>query len=298
MPPQFCVIANGKSGQNSRSNRAIEDCIAVLGDSTRRLDWSPKSDLNTIVDRAISQGATCVVAAGGDGTVMAVAQAMLGREVPLAVLPLGTFNFFARGLGLSEDPSDAARQILDGTPHDILVGQVNDQVFLNNASLGIYPSILKARETVYRRWGRRRLAAHWSVIKTMLRFRKPMQVTLDVDGTQTRRSTAMIFVARSAYQLEYFGLQGADLISDDRFAVLVARARGRRRLFQLAWRLASGSAVEGRDYDLISAGMLSVTTDRKRRILAFDGEKRLERSPFDFRMSGQPLRIILPKAAR
>ncbi|SEN76841.1 diacylglycerol/lipid kinase family protein [Palleronia pelagia] len=294
MPAQIRVIANHKSGRNSRDRQAIEQAMEVFGPDARRIDWQPGSDLSALIDRAVADGGDLVVAAGGDGTVMATAGAMVGRDVPMAVLPLGTFNFFARGLGFSEDPETAARQIVDGQPHDIRVGRVNGQTFLNNASLGIYPKILRERETVYRRWGRRRIAAHWSVLKTMLRFRKPLRLTLDLDGQRSEERTAMIFVARSAYQLDFFGLNGADLISDDRFAVLVARARSRRRLMALAWRLARGKAVEGQDYELLSARSLTVKTARKKATLAFDGEKRRETSPFEFRMSDDPLRIILP----
>ena len=293
---RICLISNKKSGQNAKDRGAIERALAVLGEGARRVDWDAKSDdIKTTVAAEIDTGADLVIAAGGDGTAMAVAGAMNGRDVPFSVLPLGTFNFFARGLGLSENPEEAARQILEGTPHDVRVAEVNGQVFLNNASLGIYPEILKERETVYSRWGRRRIAAHWSVVKTFLRFQRPMKVTMTTDAGTERRRTALIFVARSAYQLGLFGIEGEAAIESDRFAVLVARVTGRRQLFRLAWRLTRKSIREGRDYDLIATRKLDVVVARRRALLAFDGEKRRESSPFRFRMSEKPLRIVLPK---
>ena len=191
----------------------------------------------------------------------------------MGVLPMGTFNFFARGLGLSEVPEEAARQLLDARPHRIRVGTVNGRAFLNNASIGIYPAILKERETVYSRWGRFRLAAHWSVLKVFLRFRKPMKLTIETDaGTETRR-TPLVFAARSAYQLDSFGLDGAEAIDRDRFAVLIARASGRRALLAMTLRLALRAPKRGRDYDLIATRSLVVTTRRARTLVAFDGEK-------------------------
>lgn len=293
---RICLIYNKKSGQNANDRGAIERALEIFGSRAHHAEWDVTcDDIHDTVAAELARGADLIVAAGGDGTAMAVAGAMRGKGVPFAVLPLGTFNFFARGLGLSEDPGEAARQILDGTPHDIRVAEANGQVFLNNASLGIYPSILKERETVYARWGRRRIAAHWSVVKTFLRFQRPMKVTMTTDeGTQTRR-TALIFVARSAYQLHHFGIKGEAAIADDRFAVLVARGSGRFALFHLAWRLARGSIREGRDYDLITTRKLDVEVSQRRALLAFDGEKRRDRSPFRFRMSETPLRIILPE---
>ena len=298
MPRTICLIANRKSGQNSRDREVISRAMEALGDGTIRLDWSPGQPIADVVTKALSHDPDFVVAAGGDGTIMAVAGALLGRGVPMGVLPLGTFNFFARGLGLSEVPEDAAVQLLTGTPHEIRIGMVNGRAFLNNASLGVYPSILKERETVYSRWGRFRMAAHWSVLKVFLRFRKPMKVTITTDeGSRTRR-TPLVFVARSSYQLDFFGIDGTEAIDTDRFAVLIARAESRRGLLAMTMRLIMRRPVRGRDYDLISTATLRVETSRKRSLVAFDGEKARLAGPFEFRMSDRPLTIILPHAER
>ncbi|MCA8880139.1 MAG: NAD(+)/NADH kinase [Rhodobacteraceae bacterium] len=289
------IIANPKSGRNSRDRDAIASSLKIFGeDATLEMISSP-DEIGRLVDRACTNGADVIVAAGGDGTATAVAAAMLGRPQAMAVLPLGTFNYFARGLGFDEDPVEAARQIASGEPHAISVGVVNGQSFLNNASLGIYPVVLRARESVYSRWGRWRLAAHWSLIRTFLRFRRPMKVTLRFGGTEETRRTALVFVARSAYQLERFGLEGADAISDDHFAVLVARAATRRDLWRMAFRLAIGSVEAGRDYDFFSSDDLTIDIHRRgASLLAFDGEKRRARGPFRFSMSTDALKIMLP----
>ncbi|TDL76238.1 hypothetical protein E2L08_14175 [Palleronia sediminis] len=295
MAYRIALIANRSSGQNSRDAEAIDRCMAGLGPDVFRLDWEPGSDMGAVIDRALAQGAERVVAAGGDGTVMAVAGAMLGRGVPLGVLPLGTFNFFARGLGLSEDPDRAARQIVDADPHEIRVGMVNGRPFLNNASLGIYPAILKERETVYSRWGRFRTMAYWSVGKTFLRYRKPMKLTLRHDGMTRQVRTALLFAGRSAYQLELFGIAGADAIDADRFAFIIARADTRLELFRMAARLALRKPLRGRDYELLTTDELSVETATTRALLAFDGEKSRDAGPFRFHMSQDRLTILLPR---
>ncbi|TMV82863.1 hypothetical protein FGG78_23565 [Thioclava sp. BHET1] len=292
---RIAVIANRKSGTNARDSAAIDRAIAILGPERTKLHhWTPGEDLSAQTRRLIDEGAGLIVAAGGDGTAMAMAGAMLGQDCPMAVLPLGTFNFFTRGLGLPEDPDAAARAILTGQPRPIAVGTVNGQAFLNNASLGIYPAILRERESIYRRWGRRRIVAHWSVIRTFLRFQRPMRLHLTADGKETRCRTPLIFIARSAYQLDHFGLDGAGIIHDDDFAVLIGRGETRADLFRLAWRLVTGRCRRGRDYDLISARALRIETGHRRSLLAFDGEKRRETGPFDFRMQQDALTILTP----
>ncbi|MBT9384194.1 NAD(+)/NADH kinase [Pseudooceanicola sp. CBS1P-1] len=288
------ILANRKSGTNARDAEAIDRAMAVFGDDARLHHWDTEQDLGALADKAIAGGARTIIAAGGDGTAMAVAQAVLGKDVAFGVLPLGTFNYFARGLGLPEEASEAARALLAGTPHEIRIGTVDGQVFLNNASLGIYPRILKEREDVYARWGRRRLMAHWSVIRTFWRFQRPMRMRLTADGAVQDVRTPLLFVARSAYQLEIFGLEGAEAIHDDAFAVLVGRGETRAELFRLAWRLITRRMQPGRDYDLLAAKHLVVETAKPRMLVAFDGEKRPDRSPFTFHMEDRPLRLLLP----
>ncbi|MCA0921152.1 diacylglycerol/lipid kinase family protein [Pseudooceanicola nanhaiensis] len=298
----FAVIANAKSGTNARDQQAIDRVMEVLeeaaGEGDARLyRWSPDQDMGKLVDRAIAEGARTVIAAGGDGTAMAVAGQMVGHDAAFAVLPLGTFNYFTRGLGLPEAPDEAARALLDARPHPIRVGQVNGRVFLNNASLGIYPAVLKERETVYKRWGRRRIMAHWSVARTFWQFQHPMHLTIEADGARFTRRTPLLFVSRSAYQLERFGLEGDGAISDDKFAVLIGRGESRADLFRIALRLVTRTAQRGRDYDYFAAEKLLVHTQKDRTLVAFDGEKSRDPSPFDFCMCDEPLTILLPDTA-
>ena len=97
-----------------------------------------------------------VVAAGGDGTVNAVASALAGSDMPLGIFPLGTFNHFARDIGIPLGPEAAAKVIATGHPKRVDVGEVNDRIFVNNSSLGVYPDIVRERESLrqqgHRKW--------------------------------------------------------------------------------------------------------------------------------------------------
>lgn len=290
------VIANPKSGKNSHDSEAIDRALAVLGPDAELHRLDEGEDFAAAVAKAVGDGVETVVAAGGDGTIMAIAGALEGTEVRMGVLPLGTFNYFARGLGIPEDAEQAAQIVLANRTRRISLGKVEDQLFLNNASLGVYPAILKERETVYKRWGRWRIAAHWSVVKVFIRFQRPMRATISVDGETRQVKTPLIFVARSAYQLEEFGLDGSDAIKNDEFAVFVARETSRAALFRMAWRLVRRKMREGEDYDLICSDTLSVDIPGKRVLVACDGEKFRKSAPLEFKMVPDALTIIIPES--
>ena len=294
----IALIVNHRSGTNARDREALTRVVEGLGEArVRRYEFSSGDDIGETVRRAVQDGAEAVLAAGGDGTAMAVAGSVLGTGRAFSHIPLGTFNYFARGIGLPEDPFEAARAIANGVAKPIEVGTVNGRVFLNNASIGIYPQILRERETIYARYGRRRIMAHWSVARTFWKFQRPMTLQITADGRDFTCRAPLLFVFRSAYQLETFGLKGAQSISDDQFAVLIGRGKTRLDLFRTALRLVTRTAEIGRDYDFLAARQLTVTPHRRRRLLlAFDGERDKAEVPLEFAMSPEPLHVIMPHA--
>jgi diacylglycerol kinase family enzyme len=292
---RICVICNEGSGRNSREADAIHAAMEVLGD--RAALWQVKGeDLDDAARKAAAEDFDAIVAAGGDGTIMTVAGALLDSGRRFGVLPLGTFNYFARGLGIPEDPKGAAEVILAGGTRKVSLAEVNGQVFLNNISLGIYPAILRTREDVYARWGRRRLAAHWSAAKTFLRFQRPLFLTVLADGREIRVRTPLLFVARSSYQLESFGLAGSDCVAEGRFAVFVTPDTGRAGMFRKALRLVRRRMREGRDFELACADEVTIATRSRHLTVACDGEKRRMRTPLRLQVHQDALDVFAPPA--
>ena len=290
----ICVIANSKSGATARVAVSLASAMTVFGD--RAVLRTFTGDPAPVAKQAIRDGFGIIVAAGGDGTVAGVAHALAGTAAAMAVLPMGTFNYFARGLNTPEDAADAATAILQGAPHHIAVGSVNGKVFLNNVALGLYPTILDEREAAYQRWGRSRIMAHWTTLRTLLRLQRSMRVQIIADGVEQIRRSPMIFVARSAYQLDQFGVIGAQAISDDRFAVYIARQTTRLGLLKLAWRLMRPGKVDlSAEMEMVTPQTLVIEQKRRRRMrIAYDGERARMTLPLTFSIDQSSLSVILP----
>lgn len=291
--PDICVLANPRSGTSLRNPGAVDRAMQVFGNRAELRPFS--GDPADEAARAVRDGFRVVVAAGGDGSVAGVAHALAGTKAALAVLPLGTFNYFARGLKMPEEPAAAAKAILDGQPHDINVGTLNGRVFLNNIAIGLYPAILEEREATYARWGRYRFMAHLASLRTILRFQKPYRMELYQDETRHRIRTPMMFVARSAYQLDQFGLEGSEAISDDRFVLFLAHQQTRLGFLRLAWRLIRKRVDHGRDVIVSTPRRIAVAVRGRRKIsVALDGEKLRMKLPLRIQLNDHVLRVILP----
>ena len=89
-----------------------------------------------------------IVAAGGDGTIHAVATGLIGTRGTLGIIPIGTMNNIARSLSISEDIDEACRVIAQGHTKRIDVGKLNDQVFLEVAGIGLEAVLFPAAEEI------------------------------------------------------------------------------------------------------------------------------------------------------
>lgn len=291
---RILVIMNPGSGKKKSGERAVRLVEEITRNSRLELREVKGSDLAAETRRAIGEGYGTIAAAGGDGTICAVAAALADSGCRMGVIPLGTFNYFARGHSLPEDVGEAVRVLCEGFAKPLNIGEVNGAVFLNNASLGAYSLILESRERIYARWGRSRVAAYWSVLVALSRFRVRLSVTMTVDGEVHRLKTPMIFVANNPYQLELFNLEGAELIRQGRLVAMVAPDVGRLGLIKFAIRLALGGTRAGRDFRLLSGREITVETKRKRFVVARDGERERMRAPFRFRLRQAALQMIVP----
>lgn len=293
--PDICVIMNAGSGDR-RDGRAAE--LERLFDAhPGRFALRQVQQGDQIVgaaERAVEEGFRTIVAAGGDGTICAVAGVLAGSGRRLGILPMGTFNYFARSLDLPEELDLALAVIAGDGVRTVPIGEINGRVFLNNASLGLYAAILRERERIYLRWGRSRLAAYWSVLRTLIDFRKPLRLKVTVDGDVRRFKTPLVFVANNPYQLELFELAGADCLRAGQFAVFVAPDCGRLELILYAIRLAFRSMHAAEDFELLCGREVVVETPRRHLLVARDGERDRLSAPFRFTRHDDALEVMAP----
>ncbi|MDR7125734.1 diacylglycerol kinase family protein [Pseudotabrizicola sp. 4114] len=298
MREPICVLANAGSGRKSGARIAqLTEPLRAAGLKHEVRLIRKGALIPAAAQEARADGFATVIAAGGDGTICSVATELAGSGIALGILPLGTFNFFARSLGLENNPEAAMAQLLAGSEIPVAAGEVNGKLFLNNASLGLYPALLERREAAYAKWGRSRWAAYWSGLRVLATYNRPSRMTLTVDGVVQVRHSPMVFIAQNAYQLEEYGMQeGVDLIRAGKLAIYIAPELRRWQLLGFALRIAVRMARPYRDFTLIGASAVEIETRARRRTIARDGEREKMAAPFAFRRLPDVLTVIVPVA--
>lgn len=251
-------------------------------------------DIGAAVRRALELGCRTVVAAGGDGTLNAVASQLVNAPAALGVLPLGTLNHFAKDLGLPTRPEDALRVIATGHTRAIDVGEVNGHYFLNNSSLGLYPDIVRDRERQQTRLGRGKWTAFFWAVWGALRRYPFMTVRLRVNGEDFVQRSPFVFVGNNAYQMEGFQIGQRASLEDGQLSVYVAHRAGRWRLLQLGLRALAGRLRPTRDFRVLTAPELGIDTPHRHLRVATDGEVRVLQAPLHYRIHAGALRVITP----
>lgn len=238
-----------------------------------------------------------VIAAGGDGTINTVAQAVLGSGVPFGVLPQGTFNYFGREHGIPEGSEAAAGVFANLTLKPVQVGRVAGRIFLVNASLGLYPQLLEDREAHKKRFGRRRAVALISAVTSLLNRHRQLDLEFESEGATSHLRTLTLFAGNNRLQLERIGIEQAHsgVLERGELVCTVLRPISRLKMLGLILRGALGHLGNAKNVDSFAFRKLTVTPRRQRRMkLGTDGEVAWAATPLMFEVAAEKLLLITP----
>lgn len=307
-PPQHAplvIVLNLGSGKHGATDvrRDIETALSGAGRTFSLHEVEQADELAPIAKLAVEEARRSggiVVAAGGDGTINTVAQATLGSGCFFGVLPLGTFNYFSRAHGIASDVPEACRVLTESHAIQVQVGQVNERVFLVNASIGLYPRLLEEREQAKQKLGRSRLVAFGAALRTLFTFRS--NLSLDIESAQGRRRvvTQTLFVGNNRLQLERVGIAESEQLEQHKLAAVIVKPVGPLATVGLLFRAIVGRLGAAKQVTSFALERLVVRARFNRRSLkvATDGEVEWMKTPLVFRVAEHPLLLLCPGERR
>ena len=297
-------VINDASGAHDIGAKCqvIESALAESGRKGELLVCRP-SELQQTASRAARQAASCgaaVVAVGGDGSLNTVAQAAHSAGCAMGVIPCGTFNYFARTHGIPTEPAEAARMLLTARPHPVQVAAINDRLFLVNASLGLYPELLREREAYKARFGRSRWVAFVAAVATLLRAQRRLRLHIETGSTARDVQTLTLFVSNNRLQLDQLGAHPADGVAGTpghgSMAALMLRPIGTWAMVRLMLHGAMGTLGEAAGVESFEFHHMVIrprlSPGRRQISVAFDGEVERMRTPIDIRVLDKPLYLL------
>lgn len=226
-PPRIAIIINpisgrtgSRPGETACRGRLAEDTAAALGVVVDVHLTNAPGHATALARTAVAGGAHVVIAMGGDGTVNEVARAVIGTSVALGIVPCGSGDGLARGLGLPTDRRMALETALTGDTRRIDVGYANNQPFLNVAGVGFDAEVGRLFATRVKR------GAIGYILMSAKHVWTYVSANYDVQFDEVRR-TGPMFLVGFANSAEYGNgailAPGAD-VQDGVLDVLIVKA--------------------------------------------------------------------------
>lgn len=271
---------------NPQSGSALDEAVIRRLFNQHQIKIEKLMTIDEIKElRSYVQKGTIIAVIGGDGTISAVAQQLVATKAVLIPLPGGTLNHFTKDLGIPQDIEAAIAALSKAKTHHIDVASVNDRIFINNSSLGLYPHSLHVREAFEDSLGKWPALVIASV-RSLLRFRT-YEVT--IDGKTFK--TPFIFVGNNVYKFDGAGGIVRKHLSKGVLSVFVAKTTTRWGLLKiLLWALI-GKARLLDEFDQRTEKALTIKTNRRRLSVAYDGEVWRTTSPVRYEIQAGALNV-------
>jgi diacylglycerol kinase family enzyme len=286
--PVLCFINPG-SGSAGDARSVIEK------DSRFRLIECDPDGIDVRVRDEVRHGTQRIAVCGGDGTVASVATAVAGADCELAILPGGTLNHFARSLGIPGKMEDALQVAAGPGVRQVDVGYVNDRLFLNTSSLGLYVTFVHARDEIASGLGYH-LSSLAAAFRILRRYRSySVHVSAPVGDQKYRTPILFVGVGERELQFPSFGRRA----EDGRSGLHVIAVRGQRRvqLFRMAFAAAirgTRLALDSPDLESFMVDSCRVSLRRSHTYVALDGETVRMSLPLEYRLERGALRVVVP----
>ena len=249
--------------------------------------------MSAAAQQAIEGGAPVIIAAGGDGTVSAVAGVVAGTDAVLGIIPTGTLNHFARDLQIPLNAREAALVLLKGNIGKVDVGEVNGRRFINNSSLGLYPSIVHYRESREKTGWSRLLAFGAGCVVALRRYRF-LRLRMEIDGKVFTRRSPFLFVGNNRYDMEGLRLGRRKRLDEGKLSLYLSDRTGRLGLLRIAVAALLRRLRLQHDLVVLPAEAVIVQAHRKRVQVALDGEVMKMHLPLRYTILPGLLRVFRP----
>jgi len=239
-----------------------------------------------------------IIASGGDGTVSAVASALIATDIPLGIIPRGTANAFATALGIPTNLRDACQTILAGRSRAVDVAYCNDVPTILLAGLGFEAGMVaRAKRELKDRLG---TLAYVVAGAQQLVEQEQFRAYIEIDGQVTELEASAITVANVAPSTSLLAQGFGQVIPNDGLLdITIATSKtvleGVNTLSSLFASAVAKQPVQRPDLLCLRARSVKVDADPVQRLVV-DGEM-VGTTPVEFRCAPSALNVLVPLAA-
>lgn len=284
---QYYIFANNSSG-SAHQIEAVKAAFKQYPEVAMTI--YSLSALSKQRSKILKQTEAVVVAAGGDGTVNAVVNTFKDSAVIVGVLPLGTLNHFAKDLGVSTDIAEAVRGLIYGAKRKVDIASVNGHYFVNNSSIGLYPSLVAAREKRESQLGKP--LASVIAFFTMLRSLRRHHITIEMGDKKITARSPFVFIGNNHYSLQQQSFTDRKSLTNGKLGIYVLRSRSLPGALWALIRSAHTKPGQAPELDYYEPTIAIITLRHRHSKVAFDGEVQRLTTPLHYTLHKRHLTVL------
>lgn len=251
-------------------------------------------ELESVLRSLNHQTYNAYLVGGGDGSIRTAAEVLIDCEIPLAILPLGTFNFLARELNHPNDIDAVFAMIKNNKIKQIDLAEVNGHIFINHSWVGFYANILKLREKYKNILGTNRLLK--TLFNAMNLF-KPLPIyRLQVvdDNESTEFKTCLIYIGNNDHQTNFLNFGDRKTLSSGLLSVNILNCKNRWDLFKCLGYVILNKFKDSKYLTQFNTSSVIIDSDSKSINIVIDGELIKLDTPLRYIMHKKHLNVMIP----
>lgn len=253
-------------------------------------------DLIRALKRAAGE-ADVLLAGGGDGTISAAAGIAYKQGIPLAVLPAGTMNLFARSLGIPLDLEQALEALANGEAKHVDIATANGRPFVHQFSVGIHPKLVKLRSELR---FRSRLGKIWASTRAAIAaVSRPPNFTIEIITSHRVENRRTAGISISNNPLDEGHLPLADRLDRGLLGIYVVPPLTFDVMIRIAWGMLRGKFKSIPEIAVREAREATIRFPFKKAtsVAVIDGELIKLAQQIELKIHPSGLQVIVPKAA-
>lgn len=252
------------------------------------------NNLDETLKKIKSQSYNALIVGGGDGTVRSCADALMDSDMPLAILPLGTFNLLAKAINYPNDIAELFSIIKNGKTKKIDLAEVNGKIIINHAWIGFYYYILKLRKKNRAIIGKSKLLK--MIFNTLSLFRTlPIyHLKLKVENVETFFKTCLVYIANNEFKSNIFDLWERKSLSTGMLSVKVLNCQTRWELFLCMLHILFNFSSQSKYISECNTNELIIESNSKFINVVIDGELFKLNTPLHFINHHKKLTVFTP----
>jgi len=294
---RYNILINAKAGTVLNLGQdTIRAAIEASGMAVAELLFADPEEMEAALSR-FAKSKTPLLVGGGDGTLRSCAETLSRKGKAFGILPFGTMNLLARDLGMDTLEAALKAYAAGAVETRIDAGEVNGELFLCCASVGVMPEAAVFREQ-HRTHNFLLMVPHlfWFVVDYFER-RKDERLSLEIDRRTHRFRTAAAVVSANRYadttrfdesNFKRDDLQGGEL------AAYIASTRTRASHLRLLTRLLVGNWKQDPDLTELTGKAMTLRTRRRKALVSVDGEVTDLKTPLEIRLKPQHVPLLTP----